>query len=85
MKMTLEEAIRILDKKSRKEALEGYDNIAQANDMAIDLVLEALTGKGELIFDRICSNNLEGDDDELVVIEITTLKEIINDVIGVKV
>lgn len=85
MKMTLEEAIRILDKKTRKEALGARDNIAQSTDMAIDLVLEALTGKGELIFDRICSNNLEGDDDELVVIEVKTLKEIINDIIGVKV
>ena len=84
MKMPLEEAIRILRKESRKEALAGYDNIAKANDAAIETVLEALTDKGELIFDRICSKNLEGEDDEIVVIEISTLKEIINDFIGVK-
>ena len=83
MKMPLEEAIRILRKESRKDALAGYDNIAKANDMAIEAVLEALTDKGELIFDRICSKNLEGEDDEIVVIEISTLKEIINDIIGV--
>ena len=84
MKMTLEEAIQILKKDSRKEALARYDNIAKANDMAIEIVLEALTDKGELIFDRICSSNLEGEDDEILVIEIKTLKEIINDIIGVK-
>lgn len=84
-KMTLDEAIKVLDKKTRRQALEKYDNISEACDTAIELVLNALKEKGDLIFEEICNKNAEGGDDEIVVIEIKTLKEIIHDILGVNI
>lgn len=78
--MTLNEAIEILDISTRREALKRYGNIAEANDKAITLVLDALKKKSETIFEEICSKNAEGKDDEIVVIETKILK----DILGVK-
>ena len=81
--MTLDEAIKVLDISSRKEALKRYNNIAEANDTAIRTVLDALKNKGEVLFDEICSKNAEGKDDEIIVIETKVLREIIHDILGV--
>jgi len=83
MKMNLDEAIKILDISTRKETLSKYSNIAEANDTAISIVLDALKNKGEALFEEICNRNAEGKDDEIVVIETKVLKEIIHDILGV--
>lgn len=83
MKMNLDEAIKILDISTRKETLSKYSNIAEANDTAISIVLDALKNKGETLFEEICNRNAEGKDDEIVVIETKVLKEIIHDILGV--
>ena len=85
MNMTLDEAIKLLDVKTRKEELVKYDNISDACESATELVLSALRDTGVWIFEEICSKNLEGKDDEIVVIEIDTLKEIIHDILGVNI
>lgn len=85
MNMTLEEAVLVLDGNTRKKELAKYENINEACNTAISLVLGALKDKGDLIFDAICHKNMEGNDDELVVIEVETLREIIKECLGVQV
>ena len=95
MEMTLSEAIDVLDGKTRKEALAKYENINQACNTAIDIVLGKLRdfwhatsvlnrSVADELYEDICAENLEGKDDELVVIETSALRRIIDQVLGVE-
>lgn len=88
--MDIRDAIKLVDKRTRALAITKYENIGEAYEDAVETLLVAFKRLIERppkdiandIYHGIIEGNLEGEDDDLVVIEASHVKTIIESAFG---